>query len=89
MSHLKSRAGNIISLNVGSFFRYLATSNVCKQSEKRSREMTLYIENAVNFPEAGSISLNGVWHPNAALLAVASFSQEKGGFVTIFDELVR
>jgi intraflagellar transport protein 140 len=51
--------------------------------------MTLYIENAVNFPEAGSISLNGVWHPNAALLAVASFSQEKGGFVTIFDELVR
>jgi hypothetical protein len=51
--------------------------------------MTLYIENAVNFPEVGSISLNGVWHPNAALLAVASFSQEKGGFVTIFDELVR
>ena len=51
--------------------------------------MTLYFENPVSFPEAGSISLNGIWHPNTALLAVASFSQEKGGFVTIFDELVR
>ncbi|XP_063916884.1 intraflagellar transport protein 140 homolog [Zophobas morio] len=49
--------------------------------------MTLYFENPVSFPEAGSISLNGIWHPNTALLAVASFSQEKGGFVTIFDEL--
>ncbi|RZC33588.1 hypothetical protein BDFB_000428 [Asbolus verrucosus] len=49
--------------------------------------MTLYFENPVHFPEPGSISLNGIWHPNAALLAVASFSQDKGGFVTIFDEL--
>ncbi|EFA08985.1 Intraflagellar transport protein 140 homolog-like Protein [Tribolium castaneum] len=49
--------------------------------------MTLYFENPVSFPEPGSISLNGVWHPNSALLAVASFSQDKGGYVTIFDEL--
>lgn len=50
--------------------------------------MSLYFENPVNFPETGAISTNGVWHPNAALLAIASYSQEKGGFVTIFDELV-
>lgn len=50
--------------------------------------MTLYFENAVNFSEIGSISTNGIWHPSAALLAVSSFSQDKGGYVTIFDELV-
>ncbi|KAJ8910958.1 hypothetical protein NQ315_011229 [Exocentrus adspersus] len=49
--------------------------------------MSLYFENPVSFPEPGSISVNGIWHPNAALLAVASFSQDRGGFVIIFDEL--
>lgn len=51
--------------------------------------MTLYIENAVTFPESGSISINALWHPNISLLAAASFSQDKGGYVIIFDELVR
>lgn len=50
--------------------------------------MTLYFENPANFPEQGSISVNGIWHPNVPLLSVASFSQERGGFVIIFDELV-
>lgn len=50
--------------------------------------MTLYFENPANFPESGSISVNGIWHPNVPLLAVASFSQERGGFVIVFDELV-
>ncbi|KAK9885497.1 hypothetical protein WA026_010990 [Henosepilachna vigintioctopunctata] len=49
--------------------------------------MTLYFENALRSGELSSISLNVKWHPNASLLAVASFSQEKGGFVTVFDEL--
>ncbi|KAL1494371.1 hypothetical protein ABEB36_009980 [Hypothenemus hampei] len=49
--------------------------------------MTLYMENAVHFPENGSISINALWHPNVSLLAVASFSQDKGGYVIIFDEL--
>ncbi|XP_050298165.1 intraflagellar transport protein 140 homolog isoform X2 [Anthonomus grandis grandis] len=49
--------------------------------------MTLYMENAVTFPESGSISINAVWHPNVSLLAAASFSQDKGGYVIIFDEL--
>lgn len=51
--------------------------------------MTLYFENALRSGELSSISLNVKWHPNATFLAVASFSQEKGGFVTVFDELVR
>lgn len=46
------------------------------------------MENAVTFPESGSISINAVWHPNVSLLAAASFSQDKGGYVIIFDELV-
>ncbi|KAI4456192.1 hypothetical protein MML48_8g00010237 [Holotrichia oblita] len=49
--------------------------------------MTLYFENPVHFTENGTISTNAIWHPNAPLLAVASYSQDKGGFVTIFDEL--
>ncbi|XP_057670783.1 intraflagellar transport protein 140 homolog [Diorhabda carinulata] len=49
--------------------------------------MTLYFETPVVFPEHGSISVNSVWHSNDPLLAVASFSQERGGFVIIFDEL--
>ncbi|CAH0563779.1 unnamed protein product [Brassicogethes aeneus] len=49
--------------------------------------MTLYFEYPVIFPETGSVSVNGLWHPNEPLLAVASFSQDRGGFVTIFDEL--
>lgn len=50
--------------------------------------MTLYMENAVKFPESGSISINAVWHPNVSLLAAAGFSQDKGGYIIIFDELV-
>lgn len=51
--------------------------------------MTLYFENAVHFPEPGAISTNCVWHSTAPMLAVASYFQEKGGFVTIFDEMVK
>ncbi|CAG9865125.1 unnamed protein product [Phyllotreta striolata] len=49
--------------------------------------MTLYFETPVVFPEPGSISINSVWHSNTPLLAVAGFSQDRGGFVIIFDEL--
>lgn len=51
--------------------------------------MTLYFENPVNFAEADTITTDEIWHPLSPLLAVASYSQERGGFVTIFDELVR
>lgn len=50
--------------------------------------MTLYFENPVNFTESSTISTNETWHPISPILAIASYSQEKGGFVTIFDELV-
>lgn len=51
--------------------------------------MTLYIENPVNFSDPTSISTISSWHPSSPLLTVASYSQEKGGFPTIFDDLVR
>lgn len=51
--------------------------------------MTLYFDSPVQFSETGVISTHGVWHPSAPLLAIGSYSQERGGFVTIFDELVR
>lgn len=51
--------------------------------------MTLYFENPVHFPDSGPITTYGTWHTTAPLLAVASYTQEKGGFVMIFDELVR
>lgn len=50
--------------------------------------MTLYFEYPVLFSESGNVSIDVIWHPNEPLLAVASFSQDRGGFVTIFDELV-
>ncbi|XP_049817321.1 intraflagellar transport protein 140 homolog isoform X2 [Aethina tumida] len=49
--------------------------------------MTLYFEYPVLFSESGNVSIDVIWHPNEPLLAVASFSQDRGGFVTIFDEL--
>ncbi|XP_018335270.1 intraflagellar transport protein 140 homolog [Agrilus planipennis] len=49
--------------------------------------MSLYFEYPVNFKESGVISTCGLWHSTYPLLAVASYSQERGGFVTIFDEL--
>lgn len=50
--------------------------------------MTLYFETLVRFPESNVISTNQLWHPSSPLLAIASYSQNRGGFVSIFDELV-
>lgn len=50
--------------------------------------MSLYFETPVQFSENNVISTNEVWHPTVPLLAIASYSQERGGFVTIFNELV-
>lgn len=50
--------------------------------------MSLYFDTPVQFKEIGAITTNGVWHPSSPLLAVASYSQERGGFVSIFDDLV-
>lgn len=50
--------------------------------------MTLYIDTKLNFSDINMVSTVGSWHPSLPLLAVGSYNQEKGGFVTIFQENV-
>ncbi|EGI69578.1 PREDICTED: intraflagellar transport protein 140 homolog [Acromyrmex echinatior] len=48
--------------------------------------MTLYFDIRVQNPESASISTLAIWHNNYPLLAVAAYSQDKGGFVIIYDD---
>lgn len=48
--------------------------------------MTLYFDIRVQNPESASISTLAIWHSNYPLLAIAAYSQDKGGFVTIYDD---
>lgn len=48
--------------------------------------MTLYFDTRVQNPENASINTCATWHSNLPFLAVAAFSQDKGGFVTLFDD---
>ncbi|XP_015590632.1 intraflagellar transport protein 140 homolog [Cephus cinctus] len=48
--------------------------------------MSLYFDTRVQNPETASISTYATWHANYPLLAVAAYSQDKGGFVTICDD---
>ncbi|XP_043479538.1 intraflagellar transport protein 140 homolog [Leptopilina heterotoma] len=48
--------------------------------------MTLYFDTRVQNPESASINTCAIWHSNLPFLAVAAFSQDKGGFVTLFDD---
>ncbi|XP_061713379.1 intraflagellar transport protein 140 homolog isoform X2 [Cydia pomonella] len=48
--------------------------------------MTLYIDSKLNFTDSNVVSTLGSWHPSLPLLALGSYNQEKGGFVTIFHE---
>ncbi|XP_012060565.1 PREDICTED: intraflagellar transport protein 140 homolog [Atta cephalotes] len=48
--------------------------------------MTLYFDIRVQNPESASISTLTTWHNNYPLLAVAAYSQDKGGFVVIYDD---
>ncbi|XP_063380709.1 intraflagellar transport protein 140 homolog isoform X2 [Cydia fagiglandana] len=48
--------------------------------------MTLYIDSKLNFTDSNVVSTLGSWHPSLPLLALGSYNQEKGGFVTIFQE---
>lgn len=50
--------------------------------------MTLYIDTKLSFSDENVVSTVGSWHASLPLLAVGSYSQEKGGFVTIFQETV-
>ncbi|XP_068631697.1 intraflagellar transport protein 140 homolog [Battus philenor] len=48
--------------------------------------MTLYIDTKLSFNDENVVSTIGSWHPTLPLLAIGSYNQEKGGFVTIFQE---
>lgn len=48
--------------------------------------MTLYFDIRVQNPETASISTLATWHNSYPLLATAAYSQDKGGFVTIYDD---
>ena len=48
--------------------------------------MSLYFDTRVQNPELASVSTHAAWHSNLPLLAIASFSQEKGSFITIYDD---
>lgn len=50
--------------------------------------MTLYIDAKLNFNDGNVVSTVGSWHPMLPLLAIGSYKQDKGGFVTIFNETV-
>ncbi|XP_069684990.1 intraflagellar transport protein 140 homolog [Periplaneta americana] len=49
--------------------------------------MSLYFDSKVQSPDPGCINIHLEWHEQHPLLAVSSYSQDKGGFVTIYDEL--
>ncbi|XP_063697892.1 intraflagellar transport protein 140 homolog [Culicoides brevitarsis] len=49
--------------------------------------MTLFFDTKVQFLDEKTISTVSDWHPIESLFAVASYSQDKGGSVTIFNDL--
>lgn len=50
--------------------------------------MTLYFDTKVQFLDSEAISTVSSWHPVEPIFAVASYSNERGGSVTIFDDTV-
>ncbi|XP_023246567.1 intraflagellar transport protein 140 homolog [Copidosoma floridanum] len=48
--------------------------------------MSLYFDTKVKCPEPGAVNTYATWHSNLPLLAVAAYSQERGGFVTVYDD---
>lgn len=51
--------------------------------------MTLYFDTKVQFLDSEAVSTITLWHSIESVFAVASYSQNRGGSVTIFDEQVR
>ncbi|XP_012271619.1 intraflagellar transport protein 140 homolog [Orussus abietinus] len=48
--------------------------------------MSLYFDTRVQSVEAASICTHVAWHNEFPLLAVAAYSQDKGGFATVYDD---
>ncbi|KAH8412279.1 hypothetical protein KR009_000984 [Drosophila setifemur] len=48
--------------------------------------MTLYFDTKIEFLDSDAVSTISSWHPSEPLFAVASFSPDRGGSVTIFAD---
>ncbi|KAJ8664480.1 hypothetical protein QAD02_006142 [Eretmocerus hayati] len=48
--------------------------------------MSLYFDTRVQSAEPNAVHSFATWHHNLPLLAVAAYSQERGGFVAIYDD---
>ncbi|XP_014295650.1 intraflagellar transport protein 140 homolog [Microplitis demolitor] len=48
--------------------------------------MSLYFDNRIQNLVPSSINTFAIWHMNFPLLAVAAYSQNKGGFITIYND---
>lgn len=50
--------------------------------------MTLFFDTKVQFLDAEAVSTISLWHGIESVFAVASYSQHRGGSVTVFDDQV-
>ena len=50
--------------------------------------MTLYFDTKVQFLDSEAVSTVAAWHSKEPIFAVASYSQDQGGSVTLFDDSV-
>lgn len=50
--------------------------------------MTLYFDTKAQFLDGEAVSTVCCWHSRHPLFAVASYNQNRGGSVTIFDDTV-
>lgn len=50
--------------------------------------MTLYFDTKVQFLDSEAVSTIGTWHSKEPIFAIASYSQDQGGSVTLFDDSV-
>ena len=46
--------------------------------------MTLYFDSIIHNPNSHAINTHMAWHSQASCLAVASYSEEKGGVVNVY-----
>ena len=51
--------------------------------------MTLLFDTKVEFLDSDAVGTIGAWHSHEPIFAVASYSQERGGSVTVFADTVR
>lgn len=50
--------------------------------------MTLFFDTKAQFLDENAISTVCAWHPSQSLFAVASYNQDRGASITLFDDTV-